>query len=351
MLGPFPTGIGVYGQKCAEASEQYFDCLVVSSYYKSRPIAHVESPQDIVIGFSRWAALKRILYLWRGFPKSKGLLYTPTHHGILGRKNQIITILDLIPLRFPAQHRFQYYYFKYLLPKIMWNCAAVFTISESVKKEIASFYRYPLDKIFVVPCGLDQEKYFQVKAENVNVKSYLLVVGAAYYHKNIQELIHHHGLWDKTYTLKIVGARGAYRDYLASLIEQYNIQNIVEFTGYLSDEDLVKTMQACKALVYPSLCEGFGMPPLEVMACGRPVIISDIPVHKEICSDAPIYITPGNKDSWVAAFSTLEDHVLIDVKISKGVALTKKFTWQKSGEILIETLLSIMPGLSKRITQ
>lgn len=347
MLGPSPTGIGVYSQKCAAVLEHYFNCTVISSYYKSTSLVNVQSPKNIAIGAPRGAALKRIFYSWRGFPKLEGLVYTPTHHGIIGRKKQVITILDLIPLRFPSQHRLQYYYFKFLLPKIMRNSLAVFTISESVKNEIIEYYKFPREKIYVVPCGLDQEKYFPVVDEKTDKKPYLLVVGAAYYHKNIQELLDHYLLWKNKYDLKIVGSRGAYREYLVNLVEQYQLQNSVEFTGYLSDTELVKTMQGCKALVYPSLCEGFGMPPLEVMACGRPVIISDLSVHKEVCADVPMYITPGNSESWAHAFYLLEDRLYLDNKIAEGLELVKRCTWQKSGEMLIDALLQVMPKLAE----
>lgn len=351
MLGPSPTGIGIYAQKCASALENYFECTVVSSHYGGTSRKRLQSPENIIIGAKRGAAFKRILYMWNGFPKVNGLVYTPTHHGMIGRTNQIITILDLIPLRFPSQHRSQYYYFKYLLPKIMRNSLAVFTISESVKSEIAEYYKFPLEKIYVVPCGLDHEKYCACKTAYVGEKPYLLVVGAAYYHKNIQELLQHHQLWAQKYNVKIVGSRGSYREFLQKTVEQLNLQKSVEFTGYLSDAELVRTMRECEALVYPSLCEGFGMPPLEVMACGRPVIISNLPVHKEICADVPLYVTPGNSESWVRAFSLLEDKPFLERTISAGLELVQRYTWKKSGEMLINSLLHVVPKLSESIKQ
>lgn len=348
MLGSSPTGIGVYAEHCARFLERHFACTVVSSQYIPGSQRHIQSPENIVIGASRRAPFKRIFYLWKGFPKVEGLVYTPTHHGIIGRGNQIITILDLIPLRFPSQHRFQYYYFKCLLPKIMRGCPAVFTISESVKKEINAYYNFPMEKIHVVPCGLDQEKYSPASSANHAERAYLLVVGAAYLHKNIHEILQNCELWRKHYSLKIVGSRGTYREYLRKLVVKYHLSDSVEFSGYLSDPMIVKLMQGCKALIYPSLCEGFGMPPLEVMACGRPVIVSNISVHKEIFADVPIYITPGNKKSWENAFTFLENKSLIDERIVKGLDLVKLYTWRRSGEILADTLGNIMAELDKQ---
>ena len=284
--------------------------------------------------------------MWIGFPKLEGLVYTPTHHGLIGRKNQIITILDLIPLHFPSQHRFQYLYFKHLLPKIMHNSLAIFTISESVKKEIADYYKYPLKRIYVVPCGLEQEKFSPSSSAQCVNQPYILVVGAAYFHKNIHELIHNYRLWKNRYCLKIVGSRGQYRKYLEKLVFKYDLQAVVEFVSYLSDDDLLKLMQRCKALIYPSLCEGFGMPPLEVMACGRPAIVSDIPVHREIGQDVPIFVTLGNSESWAKAFYLLENKQFLEKRVAKGMELVKQFTWQRSGEILVNTLLQVDPRLS-----
>uniref|UniRef100_UPI0025FFBB31 glycosyltransferase family 4 protein n=1 Tax=uncultured Thiodictyon sp. TaxID=1846217 RepID=UPI0025FFBB31 len=346
-----PGGGGIYSKKCTEAIERKINCSVVSSCYDTNSRHHVKCPDSIAIGASGGASLKRFFYLWKGFPKFEGVIYTPTHHGLLGRDNQIVTILDLIPLRFPSQYRFAYYYFKYLLPSIMKKSLAVFTISNSVKYEIAEYYKYPLEKIYVVPCGVDQEKFCPSATRRILNKPYLLVIGAASYHKNTHEIFINSDKWKAKYRLKIIGSplNGKYREYLQKVVEKYGLQEAVEFLGYLSDIEMIGLMQDCEALVYPSLCEGFGMPPLEVMACGRPVIVSDIPVHKELCGDVPIYITPGNQQSWGNAFSRLEDHLFIADRIAKGLNQIKPYTWQKSGEILIDTLLHLIPDLAEGV--
>lgn len=346
MLGPSATGLGVYAEHCARSLEKHLNCTIISSHYTPSPgTVKISSPTEIAIGSGQLAAFRRTVYTLWGFPREEDFIYTPTHHGIFNYENQIITILDLIPLHNPSQHRFQYYYFKYLLPLIAKRARAIFTISEAVKSEISVYYSVNKEKIFVVPCGIDLNKFAPTSEIVRKSEGYLLVVGASYPHKNIEELLENWHSWKGRYKLKIASSRGKHKLFLESLVRKFELVNDVEFLGYISDEELVKLYQNCSALVFPSLCEGFGMPPLEVMACGRPAIVSDIPVHKEIMRDAAIYVTPGNSESWRNAFNILNDEKQITAKVNAGLELVKQYTWERSGDKLLEALLTVEPDL------
>ena len=348
MLGAIPTGMGVYSQECARVVESYFDCTLVSPYNFTNSRNYISSPKDIAIGAKHGASLKRILYLWRAFPQVQGLIYTPTHHGVIRKGRQIITIHDLIPIHYPLQNIPQFFYFKLIMPKIIKAAIAVFTVSETSKLDIARYYAIPKSKIHVIPNGVNSIRFCPLPAARNREDDYLLVVGANYPHKNIHELLLNHESWAATYRLKIVGAQGAYSEKLRAMVITQKLAAVVDFIGYVTDEELVALYQGCSALVYPSLCEGFGIPPLEAMACGRPVIASDIPSLREIGLDVPIYIQPGVTTSWQSAFSQLNDSKAISAKITAGLELVKQYTWQRSGEILIESLLRLEPHLQKK---
>jgi glycosyltransferase involved in cell wall biosynthesis len=347
MLGASPTGIGIYSDHCASYLEKQFACSVISSYYKPLPTSvHIESSKDITIGYSRFAAFKRLAYslTWYDLPES--LVYTPTHHAFFRLSNQILTIHDLIPLKHPGQHRFQYLYFKYFLPQVIKRCRALFTVSETTRHALISCYGIRPDKVFVVPDGVATSIFRSSTDRPPDSKDrYLLVVGASYPHKNIEELLKNWKLWKGRYTVKIVSCHGKHRLLLDRFVAEYGVHDHVEFLGYINNDELVALYQNCSALVFPSLCEGFGMPPLEAMACGRPAIVSDIPVHREVMGEAAIYITPGTESSWQTAFSLISDERYIAERIIIGREIVRKYSWEKSGQALIEALLSVAPEL------
>lgn len=353
MLGSCPTGLGVYAERCASLLEQAFRVTLVASSYTSRYGSEViPSPPSVAIGAGKFAAFKRIHYALMGFSKISGLIYTPTHHGVFLRSNQIVTVHDLISLHHPRQHPFQYFYFKYLLPGILRRCRAIFTISQNAKDDIVDYYGIAPENIHIVPNGFDLTVLMPPAKPVDTAKGYLLVVGASYRHKNIEELLENWEQWKGRYTVKIVSCRGKHRLHIESLVARYGLQSDVQFLGYVAGEDLVALYQNCAALVFPSLWEGFGRPPLEAMACGRPVIVSDIAVHKEIMRDVPLYITPGDSGSWQRAFALLQDDAAVVRRIDQGLKLVQEYSWERAGAKLMEALLKVEPELikSRKIT-
>ena len=189
----------------------------------------------------------------------------------------------------------------------------MFIVFNTAKRDICSYYHVSEDFVYVIPNALEDNSI----VENTRDDGYLLVIGAAYEHKNIHELINNDKYWRDKYKLKIVSARGSYGDYLKGLIKQRNLEDIVEIKGFVSDKELHELYRNCSALVYPSLWEGFGIPPLEAMRYRKPVILSNIDVFREIFEDAAIYINIGDNLSWKNAFNILKDNILIECLISR----------------------------------
>lgn len=116
---------------------------------------------------------------------------------------------------------------------------------------------------------------------------------------------------------------------MKGLIKQRNLEDIVEIKGFVSDKELHELYRNCSALVYPSLWEGFGIPPLEAMRYRKPVILSNIDVFREIFEDAAIYINIGDNLSWKNAFNILKDNILIECLISREKNILSKYLWKK----------------------
>jgi glycosyltransferase involved in cell wall biosynthesis len=121
---------------------------------------------------------------------------------------------------------------------------------------------------------------------------------------------------------------------------------VVDLRDDLTERELVRLYQDCTAAVYPSLTEGFGRPALEAMAVGRPVILSDIPVHKENFGEAAIFVTPGDPRTWVHAFASLGDQRRTEEACRQGLQVARSLTWEQSGSRLVEALLEVEPGLA-----
>ncbi len=344
MLGPKATGIGVYSQRCAECLDRYFNCTFITAFFNSKYQNQVMvSPEDIAIGSSPWSPFKRQFYR---FPiTDKDIIYCPAHFGIPKAQTQIITVHDLIRIRYPSQNYWHYASFRFLLPKTLRECKAIFTVSETSKADICTHYNLDPQKVHVVPNSVDLEVFHP--ASYPQQQDYLLIVGAAYPHKNIQELLINWPYWKGRYHLKITSARGNYKQQLRILVKKLNLEKDVTFLDFVNEDELVKLYQHCAALIYPSLWEGFGIPPLEAMACGRPVIASAIPVHQEILGEAAIYITPGIPETWEQAFNTLTTPSQVVEHVRVGLELVQKYSWENTCQHLVDSLLEVLPALSQ----
>ena len=245
MIGEKNTGLGVYALNCRRELKNIFECKEILSNLNLSNIDMkntIISPKNITLGYSKWASLNRLIYSKKIALRSDlGFVYTPTQHGLIGYKNQVITIHDLICIHKPEQHKVQYWYFKYILPRIIKDCKAIFTVSNTAKRDICSYYHVSEDFVYVIPNALEDNSI----VENTRDDGYLLVVGAAYEHKNIHELINNDKYWKDKYKLKIVSARGSYGDYLKGLIKQRNLEDIVEIKGFVSDKELHELYRNC----------------------------------------------------------------------------------------------------------
>ncbi len=255
-------------------------------------------------------------------------------------RNQIVTIHDLAFLRYPKWFSRKFYYFyRFLIPKIALNSLKIVTVSEFSKKEMVSILNIPEEKVEVVYNAISEKFKHDPSVEK---KNYILAVSSLDPRKNLEKLILAFVRLNlKDYKLVIVGSE-------SKIFSSIKIRNLikendnVELTGYVSDDKLVKLYQQAKLFVYPSFYEGFGLPPLEAMACGTPVIVSNVTSLPEVCGNAAYYVNPYDINDIARGIETvLKDEELQKELIHKGLKRVSLFSWKKSARRLIKIIEEI----------
>ncbi len=338
--------MNIYSIKLAQYIEAHFHCTIISPPYHQRYFQNaIESPEPLTIRKTPICRRPSLNNAQRLALSPKTFVYCPHDQGYFLQNNQVITIHDLIFYYYPTRNFIENGYYKYLLPNLVSRLRGVFTVSETSKAEICNCFGIDNHKVHVVPNGIELAKWSPGGTTETPSEAYLLVVGANRPYKNTIELLEHHSLWANRYRLKIVSSKARYGHAVREAVHSLGLEAVVDFIENLPEEGLVDLYRKCAAVVYPSLMEGFGRPALEAMAIGRPVILSDIPVHKEIFQKAAIFITPGRPETWATAFNTLKDCSVVAAKIQNGFELAKGYSWDASGQRLVEILLRVEPGL------
>ncbi len=322
----------------------FFDILASKGVsYVHEGKNRIEAPEWVSSG-ANVSALRPVfwqLYMMTAKYPYKYALST-THHFLPQIHHQIATVHDLRPYYYPDSVS-QKIYFHCILPKKIKKADGIFTVSETTKKAIHGVYCVPSDKIHVIGNIVDTTDFSFYAGEER--EKYLLAVGATWKHKNIIELIENNEFWKEKYNLVIVSGEGKYRDFLCRKVKEKGLDANVKFLSFVERDRLISLYQKASALVFPSIDEGFGIPPLEAMSCGTPAIVSDIPVFREIYESAPIYVNLGNKESWKMAFKQLEDKALLSEKQKLGFMQAKKYTRERFESRLMMALDDVWPEL------
>ncbi len=227
------------------------------------------------------------------------------------------------------------------------HAAHILTVSEFSRQDIIKTYRLPPDKITVTHNGCEAQFTPQPasdrEAETIKQKfgitrDYLLAVGSLQPRKNLIRLLRAYSMLrtqqpSSQLQLVIVGRQlWLYREVLRE-IKQQNFAADVIVTGYASDEDLPALYRSAVALVYPSLFEGFGLPPLEAMACGTPVITSNSSSLPEVVGNAALLVNPYKEADLAQAIWKLTNDPMLRAQLRQaGIQQAKQFTWHAAAE-------------------
>lgn len=375
------TGIGWNAKKMIDELIQYpeldctINCFLMKDRERTEAILKVYREQGCKVHQSRWMPariyyhLERLLpvpYRWI-FGKNDGITQFFNYTIPFGVSGKCVTIIhDIAFLTYPetVAKRTRQWLGKNL--KIYCQRAdVILTVSEFSRQEIHHYLGIPLEKIHVVYNGVDPEQYHpdysegriqEAKAKYNIPGSYILYLGTLEPRKNIETLIR---AYQKLLTagpsrfgqppsafpkLVLAGKKGWLYDSIFQLVKEFHLENRVIFTGYVDECDAAPLLCGARMFVFPSLYEGFGIPPLEAMACGTPVIVSDCASLPEVVGDAGLLVPPTDIEKLAESMNRLlKDDQLHTALREAGLERVGQFTWKASAKKLVQIYRMMEP--------
>jgi len=261
------------------------------------------------------------------------------------RCRSVVTIHDCIHLMFPQYlpNRAAYAYARAAMWSAARHSARILTVSEASKRDILRFFGVPPDKISVVYNAIDERFWVEPSAETVaNVRErfqldhgFVLYAGTIKPHKNLVRLIEAFAALRRDafedLKLLIIGDEISKLPALRRAVHSHKLHKHVRFLGFVPDDTLAVLYRLAGVFVFPSLYEGFGLPPLEAMASGTPVVTSNISSLPEVVGDAALLVDPYDVSSIVNGVRrVLTDPALATDLRKKGLLRAREFSWERS---------------------
>ncbi|MEJ6486674.1 glycosyltransferase family 1 protein [Nostoc punctiforme UO1] len=338
-----PTGITIYALNILANLHSFQITLLTSqiiSKYECYIIPQNLTPDQGIKGhFDRlvWTQLQ-LPQIYKNLKSS--LLFSPLPEAPLYTNCRFVVMShDLIPLRFPKRFSPLTPYHRYYVPQVLKRSQHIICNSQATAKDIIDFYQIPASKITPILLAHDRTHF---RPLNLATRNYFLYIGRQDPYKNIQRLISAFAALPncKDYELWLVGPIDArYTPTLTAQVAELGITNQVKFLDYIPYSELPKIINQAIALVFPSLWEGFGLPVLEAMACGTPVITSNLSSLPEVAGDAAILINPYNTGEITEAMQAIAtDSALRSRLSSQGITHSQQFSWEKTGKATSEVL-------------
>lgn len=260
----------------------------------------------------------------------KDVVFSPGYNSpIFIRGKFIFTIHDLNHVDRSENSSFlKRVYYKWIMRRACRNAKVVLTVSEFSKRRIMDWAEIPPNQIINVGNGVDEKYSPSVPAYQPGYP-YMLCVSNRKAHKNEPRLIEAFSRACMPDSVRLVFT-GNTTPQLTSLIERYQLQERVTFAGRVAESDLPGLYRGAMALLFPSLYEGFGLPVIEAMACGCPVLTSNTTSLPEVAGDAALLVDPTSVEDIARGISAVYgDESLRRVMIEKGYLQAAKFTWSE----------------------
>ncbi len=290
-----------------------------------------------------WLAHALGISLDRAFPPID--IFHATEHLLPPLKNArtVFTLHDLIFQFFPEFHLpLNRWFLRNAMPHFLRRANAIIAVSECTKRDAIQFYRVPPEKVTVIYEGVnpalrpveDPNVIAAARVRYARSQPFLLFLGTIEPRKNIPALVDALKiLRDRGFPhrLLVAGRKGWLYQGVFEHVRQVGMENQVDFPDYVPDADLPALFAACDAFVFPSLYEGFGLPPLEAMACGAPVVCSNTSSLPEVVGDAALCVNPRNPGEIATAVErVIQDARLREELRTKGLAQAARFSWERA---------------------
>lgn len=270
------------------------------------------------------------------------LIHCPMHVvPFLSGRKKVVTVHDLAFLAFPSVHK--QWNRLYLTLFTRWSVAQadrIIAVSESTRRELSRLLRVPLSKVTVVHNGVDSrfrpalpETVQSFRNKSGLPDRFILFLGTLEPRKNVETLVRAFAMArpDLPEGMKLVlaGGKGWGYEAIFRLVEQLELGGQVLFPGFVADADLPELYSAAEVFAYPSIYEGFGLPPLEAMACGTPVLASNVSSVPEVVGDAGLLVNPKDPAALAENIVRLAaDSALRASLTKKGLERARRFSWE-----------------------
>ncbi len=324
-------------------------------YLKEKPLSHLPKEREgwnykVLEGRGMWILKTLMPHLW--FAKTRpNIFFSPSHYTppfLL--MPSVVSIMDLGYLKSADQFKkYDFYQLKYWSGLSMRNAKKIIAISECTRKDIESHYQWAESKVEVTLLGYDKTIFntsiskSQIKRVKMKYKisgDYILFLGTLKPSKNIEGLIKGFSLMnDRKLLLVIAGKKGWHYNSIFEKVKEVDLENRVIFTDFIPEFDKAGLVAGASVFALPSFWEGFGIPVLEAMASGVPVVISDIGSLPEVAGKAGIYVDPNKTESIARGLDqAYQDRASLKSRVLKQAS---KFSWEKTAKETLKILTGI----------
>ena len=282
------------------------------------------------------------------------LLFVPAHTLPVLRRpalKTVVTVHDLGAQFLKEYHEFPSRYYLNWSTAFVANYAShLIAVSGATKKDLTRRFKVPASRITVVHEGVDQSFFKRASEAEIELcrkkyglaSKYFLFVGTIQPRKNLTRLIEAFARSRLNLDLAIAGQPGWLYKEIYEAPERFGVENKVKFLGFVPNEDIVKLYSGSTAFVFPSLYEGFGLPVLEAMACGCPVITSSVSSLPEVAGEAAVLVDPDDTKAIEKALKDVAtDPTLRERLTAAGYRRVKDFTWERSAKETLAVLAKV----------
>jgi glycosyltransferase involved in cell wall biosynthesis len=215
---------------------------------------------------------------------------------------------------------------------------AIICNSKTTANDLQNYYSTPEEKIFISELGVDHN--FKRLSDDLITKKvdfpFILYLGKRKYYKGFDTLLSAFSSWKKNESIKLITVGPSWSKEEESFIVNNNLENKIILLSNVDDNELCDLYNQAKAFVYPSLYEGFGIPLLEAMACGCPIIASRIPSTLEVAQEIPIYFNTGDVDELINALNEVEENGRYSLKVKNGLTLVSQYSWENTARKILD---------------
>lgn len=358
------AGLGRYAESLTRALVPHLPddlALFYNREQRIEPLPELEHlpARTVALGYKPWRML-----VWAGqltrIPFNRlvpgATLFHAAEHLLMPFKNvpTVLTVHDLIFRHMPEHHKpLNRWYLNLTLPLYCRRADHIIAVSKATRRDMMDAYHVPAEKITVIHEAADPsfrrqtpEAIAMARARYHLPDRFLLHIGTIEPRKNLTRLLH---AWEPLYAkgevppLVFVGKRGWLADDFYAALEASPAREGVRFTGYVDNADLPAVCAAATALVFPTVYEGFGLPPLEAMACGTPVVCSNVSSLPEVVGDAALTFDPHDQHAIADALHRIaNDTDLQDELRARGFTQAARFSWDKAARETLALYRQVM---------